>query len=54
MEDVLEEKKTTAQESKPQAKGPSKREKMITAILAVAFIIAVVVIALIQKANGAF
>ena len=50
----MEEKKANTGASKPQPKGPSKREKMITSILAVVFIIAVVVIALVQKANGAF
>jgi hypothetical protein len=50
----LEDKKINTAASKPQTKGPSKRERTITTILAVVFIIAVVIIALVQKANGAF
>ena len=45
----MEQKKTNA-----QPKGPSKREKIITAIVAIVFVVGVVIIALIQKANGAF
>ncbi len=50
----MEEKKTNAQNPNTQPKGPSKREKIITAIVAIVFVVGVVIIALIQKANGAF
>lgn len=50
----MEEKKTNAPSPKAQPKGPSKREKMFSAIAAIVFIIAVLVVALVQKANGAF
>lgn len=50
----MEEKKTNAQNPNAQLKGPSKREKIITAIVAIVFVVGVVIIALIQKANGAF
>lgn len=50
----MEEKKTNAQDPKAQPKGPSKREKMFSAIAAIVFVIVVLVVALVQKANGAF
>ncbi|HEY9054983.1 MAG TPA: hypothetical protein VIO60_09210 [Rectinemataceae bacterium] len=50
----MEENKTGAAGAKPQPKGPSKKEKMATAIIAVVFIVGLVIIALVQKANGAF
>ena len=45
---------TKATKQEPQAKplGPSKREKIITGVVAVVFIIVVVTIALVQKFNG--
>ena len=50
----MEEKKTNTQDPKTQPKGPSKREKTITAIVAIIFVASVVIIAIVQKANGAF
>ncbi|MDX9827732.1 MAG: hypothetical protein RBT73_08285 [Spirochaetia bacterium] len=50
----MEDKKINTAASKPQPKGPSKREKTITMIVAIVFIIGLVAIALVQKANGAF
>jgi hypothetical protein len=50
----MEEKKETAPSPKPQPKGPSKREKMFSAIAAIVFVVAVLIVALVQKANGAF
>lgn len=50
----MEEKKENTVASKPQPKGQTKREKTITTIVAIVFIIGLVTIALIQKANGAF
>ena len=50
----MEEKKVTAPSPKPQPKGPSKREKMFSAIAAIVFVVAVLIVALVQKANGAF
>lgn len=50
----MEEKKPNPQELKARPKGPSKREKTITTILAITFVIVVVIIALVQKAQGVF
>jgi hypothetical protein len=50
----MEENKSNTQEPKAQPKGPSKREKTITTVLAIVFVIAVIIIALIQKSKGAF
>lgn len=50
----MEEKKTNAQAPNEKRLGPSKREKTITAIIAVVFVVGLVIIALVQKANGAF
>ncbi len=50
----MEEKKSGTAAPKPQPKGPSKRESVITAVVAVVFVVGVVIIALVQKANGAF
>lgn len=49
----MEEKKSNTGAPKPQPKGQSKREKVITAVLAVVFVVGVVIVALVQMANGA-
>ena len=43
---------TTKREGAAKPVGPSKREKIITAVIAIAFIAIVVTVALVQKANG--
>ena len=50
----MEDKKANAQDQKPKAAGPSKREKTITAIVAIVFVIGVVAVAIIQQSTGAF
>jgi hypothetical protein len=50
----MEEKNTNAQNNKAKPVGPSKREKMITAIVAIVFVVGVVAVAIIQQKNGSF
>jgi len=50
----MEEKKTNAPAPKAQPKGPSKREKMFSAIAAIVFVVIMLIVALVQKSNGVF
>jgi hypothetical protein len=50
----MEEKNKNAPGAKAQPKGPSKREKMFSAIAAIVFVVVILIVALVQKANGAF
>jgi len=48
----MAEEKTIKSEPAAKPVGPSKREKIITAVIAIAFIAIVVTVALVQKGQG--